>query len=80
MTPEKPKRSSRPDDKPAADKRGRAGVAIQAFIDPDIRAAIDDYLADYNATHDHKATVTSTLEAALKKYLSIEGHWPRKKS
>lgn len=59
-----------------AQKRQRAGAAIQAFIDPDVRAAMDAYIAHYNADHDHKATVTSTIEAALKAYLSTHNHWP----
>lgn len=62
----------------AADKRARSGAAVQAFIDPEIRAAVDDFIEDYNAENEHKATLTSTLEAALKMYLAARGHWPRK--
>lgn len=61
-----------------ADKRARSGAAVQAFIDPEVRAAVDDFMEDYNAEHEHKATLTSTLEAALKMYLTSKGHWPRK--
>jgi hypothetical protein len=66
--------------KPKAGKpsRQRSGAAIQAFIDPDIRAAMDAYMADYNSQHDHRASVTSTIEAALKRFLAAEGHWPPK--
>lgn len=66
--------------KPVADteKKPRAGVAIQAFIDPEVRAALDEYIESYNQKHDHKAGVTSTVEAALKKYLHDQGFWPRK--
>lgn len=55
----------------------RPGLLI-TVIDGELRHAVDDYIADHNETHDHRATLTSTLEAALKKYLAAEGHWPRK--
>ena len=51
---------------------GRIGISI----DPDVRAAVDAYIVAYNASHDHRATLTSTVEAALKKYLASEGYWP----
>ena len=56
--------------------RVRSGDPVQAFIDPDIREAMDAYIASYNAGHDHKASVRSTLEGALRKYLEAEGFWP----
>jgi hypothetical protein len=65
--------------KPSDEKpRPRSGASIQAFIDPDIRAAMDAYMAAYNSQHDHRASVTSTIEAALKRFLAAEGHWPPK--
>ena len=57
---------------------GRTGSPLGISIDPDIRAAVDDFVQDYNDKHDHRATLTSTVEAALKKYLSAEGFWPPK--
>lgn len=71
----------RRDDKkpgPQPEKKARAGSPIQAFIDPVVRAALDAYIEDWNSTHDHKAGVTSTVEAALKKYLEGKGFWPPK--
>ncbi|MFO0799196.1 MAG: hypothetical protein U0804_17140 [Gemmataceae bacterium] len=62
----------------AEPKRVRPGAPIQAFVDPEIRGAMDDFIRDYNEQNEHKASVTSTLEAALKMYLSAKGHWPRK--
>ncbi|WP_439628204.1 hypothetical protein [Gemmata sp.] len=59
-------------------KRARTGAPVQAFIDPDIRAAVDAYIEAYNAENEHKATLTSTLEAALKMYLTNKGHWPKR--
>ena len=67
----------KPKAKPA-DKRARSGASIQAFIDPEVRAAMDSYIEGYNSSHDHKATVTTTIEAALRLFLKSEGHWPPK--
>lgn len=55
----------------------RSGSAIQAFIDPEIREAMDSFIESYNEQNEHKATVRSTLEASLKMYLSAKGHWPK---
>ncbi len=54
----------------------RSGKVTQAYIDPEIRAALDRYIEEHNNTQDHPATITSTIEAALKKYLAAAGHWP----
>lgn len=63
---------------PATDT-GRTGAALGITIDPALRQAVNEFIAHYNAEHDHRATVTSTVEAALKKYLSAEGFWPPKR-
>ena len=63
--------------KKSSDKRPRSGAAVQAFIDPDVREALDEFISSFNEQNDHKATVTSALEAALKMYLASKGHWPR---
>ena len=57
---------------------GRTGSPLGISIDPEIRAAVDVFIERYNALHDHRATLTSTVEAALKKYLQAEGLWPPK--
>jgi hypothetical protein len=72
-------RRKKADAEPAPESRRRSGESIQGFIDPDIRAAVNEYMATHNAEAEHKATVTSVLEAALKMYLSSKGHWPRRK-
>lgn len=70
---------AKPRPKSEGGNRPRPGISIQAYIDPELRAAMDEYITAYNSSHDHKASVTSTIEAALKKYLTEEGHWPRRK-
>jgi len=44
-------------------------------IEPGLRAGLDAYIADYNAKHEHKATIRTTTEAALKSYLGPLGFW-----
>jgi hypothetical protein len=65
----------RPDSKPTT---GRTGSPLGISIDPAIRAAVDAFIESYNAEHDHRATLTSTVEAALRKYLQAAGFWPPK--
>lgn len=49
-------------------KPARVGTQINIVIDTDLRAKVDAWIADYNAKHDHRATLTSVVEAALRKY------------
>jgi hypothetical protein len=55
-------------------------MVVNAQIDPEVRAAMDAYIAYYNNNHIHHASIRSTLEAALKDFLRKEGHWPPKAS
>ena len=57
-------------------KPKRSGVALGTYTDDDIRAALDAYIADHNATAEHPATVRSAVEAALKLFLKGKGFWP----
>lgn len=59
-------------------KANRSGVALSCYVDEDIRAAMDDYVAKHNETAEHPASVRSTVEAALKAFLNGKGFWPRK--
>lgn len=53
----------------------RSGVALHVTIDPELAAALADYLAE----SDPKIPKTSAVESALRAFLSTKGHWPRKK-
>lgn len=62
--------------KPGGRKKAvRAGVALGCYIDTDIRRAMDTYIAKYNVTAKHPASVRSTVEAGLKMFLEAEGYW-----
>ena len=68
-----------PKKKPGETKRpNRTGSAINTQIDDDIREQMDAFIADYNAKAEHHATLRSTIEAALKMYLTSKSHWPPK--
>lgn len=54
----------------------RSGLPVHAYVDPDVRAAMDRFIDDHNSKQEHRASVTSTLEAALKAYLAGKGFWP----
>ncbi|VTR92172.1 unnamed protein product [Gemmata massiliana] len=56
-------------------KANRTGVALGCYIDADIRKSMDDYIAKYNETAEHPASVRSTVEAALRAFLSDRGFW-----
>lgn len=57
-------------------KPNRSGVALGCYIDEDIRAGMDAFIAQHNATDDHPASVRSTVEAALRSYLKSKNFWP----
>lgn len=48
----------------------RSGSQLGIAIDPALRDAVDAWIKEYNAAHDHRATLTSTVEAALRKYIA----------
>lgn len=58
----------------------RSGTPVTVYIDSDVRAAMDTYISEHNETAEHKASIRSTVEAALKRYLKESGHWPPKPS
>jgi hypothetical protein len=60
------------------EKNARSGATLNVYVDEDIRQALDEYIAIFNDTAEHKATLRSAVEAALKGYLKDKGHWPRK--
>lgn len=66
-TPKKPK------------KPGRTGSPLGIAIDPELRTAVDAWIEKYNQHHDHRATLTSTVEAALRKYIATENPEPPRK-
>lgn len=56
----------------------RTGSQLNTQIDEDIRAQVDVFIAEHNAKDEHHATLRSTVEAALKMYLTSKGLWPPK--
>lgn len=69
-------KSNKASEKKNPAKSGALGISI----DPAIREAIDAYIADYNAKNIHRATLTSTTEAAFKMFLAEQGFWPLKQT
>jgi hypothetical protein len=69
---------ARSEKKPESEKKGaRSGASLGVtYVDEEIRAALDAYMASHNATAEHPATLRSSVEAALKVYLSPKGFWP----
>jgi hypothetical protein len=62
--------------KPANRPPGEREPKINTNLDPAVRRALDGYIAAWNATHEHPATIRTTVEAALKMFLRSKGHWP----
>jgi hypothetical protein len=58
--------------------RERYGKSVQAFVDPELRDAVDAFIASFNAENDHQADITTTVTAALKMYLASKNFWPPK--
>lgn len=58
-----------------AKRRKPDPVNVFIKLDPDVRRATDDYIAAHNATGEHRATIKSTVEAALKLFLGGKGFW-----
>lgn len=57
-------------------KPQRSGVALNSYIDEDVRFQLDEFLRDYNSKNEHPASLRSSIEAALKMYLKDKGFWP----
>jgi hypothetical protein len=57
----------------APNRPTRSGVAINAWIDEQIAAALDDYVA----STDPRVSKTAAIEAALRDFLRKQGMWPR---
>lgn len=57
----------------ASKKPNRTGKSIQAYIDPEVRDAVDDYIE----SNELQPTLTTVLELALKEFLAKRGGWPR---
>ena len=57
---------------------GRTGSPLGIAIDPELRAAADDWIERYNLTHEHRATLTSFIEAAIRKYIATVPPEPQK--
>lgn len=63
-------------EKPKA-KPSRSGTPLGVtFVDPEVREALDAYIDAHNAKDEHKASLKSCTEAALKEYLRTKGFWP----
>lgn len=61
---------------PAENEPTRAGVQLNAVVDQEIRDQLTAYMKAHNASDEHRATIRSCLEAALKMYLKDKGFWP----
>jgi len=79
MAKSKPPKAGEPGEEPAK-RPQRTGVALNSYIDEEVRAALDTFLADYNDKNEHPASLRSSIEAALKMYLKSKGFWPPKPS
>ncbi len=51
---------------------GRPGKTVMAFIDPDVRDALDVYLE----SDELGPTLTAVLEVAIKEFLAKRSAWP----
>ncbi len=57
-------------------KPNRTGVPLNVYIDPQLRAVLDAYLAHAKP----KISLTATVEDALQDYFQAKGMWPPKES
>jgi hypothetical protein len=56
-------------------KPKRTGVPVYAYVDPELRHALDRYLEETRPN----PSLTSALEVALEEFLKARGYWPPKR-
>ena len=61
---------------PKGKRPNRTAPQLGTSIDTAIREAMMSYIAEYNETAEHEATIRTTVEAALKAFLRSKSFWP----
>lgn len=60
----------------ADDKAKEKHTVLNTNIDPNIKAAVEAFIEDYNSKNEAKYTIRSCTEAAFKGWLASRGFWP----
>ena len=66
------KRGRKPKHAETSETTGRSGAQLTCRINPELRAALDRFIAGQK----YKTTLTDVVEVALADLLKAEGYWP----